>query len=285
MKFGCCMGLATFVIPSTSRGFQLKSLSLREKLGKIPAVMEALEKNGFDFVEAEVSLVAPEGALEDFKSFKKRMSSYSIKPEVFSAFVPPDLKVVGPGVEKERLKRYLALSFYRAREVGGEVIIWGSGSSRSYPVHYPQAEASKQIEEFLNWAADLARESGIHLAIEPMNKGESNMINSLQEALTFVNKMNRQEIKVMVDFYHMMMEKEKLTIVESCKGKIIHVHLSDKDRRCPGDGDYPFYDLFKMMKNIDYQSRISLECNFQDFARESKRGLEFVKGIWERTKQ
>jgi len=282
MRFGCCMGLATFVIPSTSRGFQLNSLSLREKLERIPVVMGVLEKNGFDFVEAEVSLVAPEGVLEDFRSFKKKMSSYSIKPEVFSAFIPPDLKVVGPEVEKERLMRYLAQSFYRVQEVGGKVIIWGSGSSRSYPIHYPQAEASKQIEEFLYWAADLARETGIHLAIEPMNKGESNMINSLKESLTFVNKTNRQEIKGMVDFYHMMMEKEKLAMIESCRGKIIHVHLSDRDRKCPGDGDYPFYDLFNMIKKIDYQSRISLECNFQDFALESKRGLEFVKGVWER---
>jgi D-psicose/D-tagatose/L-ribulose 3-epimerase len=280
MRFGCCMGLATFLKPSTSRGILLKSLTFQEKLARVPVIMEALEKNGFDFVEAEVSLVSPEGDFEDFKSFKKEILPYSLKPEVFSAFIPPDLKVVGPKLEEKRLRRYLSESFHRVCDVGGKVIIWGSGSSRSYPNHYPKEDAYKQIEEFLHWATDFGAKNEIQLAIEPMNKGESNTINSLKEALTFADKINRQEIGVMLDLEHLMMEKEDLTVLESCRGKIFHVHISDRDRKCPGDGDYPFNSLFRKLKKIGYKERISLECNFQDFRVESKKGLDFIEDAW-----
>ena len=282
MRFGCCMGLATFVPPSTEKNFWLKkSLSWEEKLDMIPSIMVALERNGFDFVEAEVSLLSPEGDFGKFKAFKGKIRSFSIKPEVFSAFIPPGLKVVGPRVEKMRLRRYLAQSIPRVAEVGGNVIIWGSGSSRSYPENYHPQEAYKQIEDFIHLAADYAVDCGVCLAIEPMNRGESNTINSLKEAITLAEKVNRREVQVMVDYYHLMMEREELSSIEaSAEGRIIHVHLSDTDRKCPGDGNFPFIPFVDSLKRIKYGGRISLECNFQEFERESGMGLEFMRGIW-----
>jgi len=276
------MGLATFLNPSTSRSSLLKSLSLQEKLNEIPSMMEALEKNGFDFVEGEVFLLSPEGNSDDFKAFKEKIGSFSIKPEVFSAFIPPDLKVVGPNVDKVRLKRYLARSIPRAKEVGGKVIIWGSGISRSYPEGFSREEAYEQMEEFLHSAADSAKENEMHLGIEHINRGESNTINSLKEAFTLAKRVNRKEVQLMLDFEHFMLEKEEISTLESCKGRIIHVHLSDRDRKCPGDGDYPFSSLFKTLKKINYQERISLECNLQELGTESKRGLDYIKSLCEK---
>lgn len=281
MRFGCCMGLATFVPPSTQNSSRpKKALPLEEKLDMIPSIMGSLESNGFDFVEAEVSLLSPEGNFRNFKAFKEKIRSFSIKPEVFSAFIPPGLKVVGPRVDNMRLRRYLAQSIPRVAEVGGKVIIWGSGSSRSYPENYPSEDAYKQIEEFLHLAADFARECEVSLAIEHMNKGESNTINSLKEALTLADKINLREVRVMVDYYHLMLEKEELGSIAASEGRIIHVHLSDSDRKCPGDGDFPFITFVESLKRIKYGGRISLECDFGEFEGESGRGLEFMKDIW-----
>lgn len=275
------MGLATFVPPSTEKSsWRKKSLSWEEKLDMIPSIMETLERNGFDFIEAEVSLLSPEGSFRKFKAFKEKIRSFSIKPEVFSAFIPPGLKIVGPRVEKVRLRRYLAQSIPRVVEMGGKVIIWGSGSSRSYPENYSPQDAYKQIEDFIHLAADYASEYEVYIAIEPMNRGESNTINSLKEALTLAEKVNRREVQVMVDYYHLMMEREELSSIEASKERIIHVHLSDSDRKCPGDGDFPFIPFVESLKRIKYGGPISLECNFEEFERESRRGLEFMRGIW-----
>ena len=104
----------------------------------------------------------------------------------------------------------------------------------------------------------------------------------LEEALVLREKVNLEEVQVMLDFDHLMVEEEEFSSIEACQRRIIHVHISDRDRRCPGDGNYPFDSLFKTLKKIDYQGRISLECNFQKIENESKRGLAFVKEIWEK---
>ena len=276
------MGLATFLAPSTSKGFLIESLPLQDRLERIPSMMDAFEKNGFDFVEAEVALLSPEGNPRDFETFKKKVHPFPIKPEVFSAFIPPDLKVVGPQVDETRLKRYLEVSISRVAEVGGKIVIWGSGSSRSYPKNYPPEDAYKQIQDFLHLAAGYAHENEIRLAIEHMNKGESNTINSIKEALILKEKVNLDEVQVMLDFEHLMLEGEELSSIEECQGSIAHVHISDRARRCPGDGDYPFKSLFKTLIKINYNGRISLECNFHDIEKESREGLSFARRLYER---
>jgi len=93
VRFGCCMGLATFVPPSTEKNFWLKkSLSWEEKLDMIPSIMVALERNGFDFVEAEVSLLSPEGDFRKFKAFKEKIRSFPLSPRYSAHLFLQDLK-------------------------------------------------------------------------------------------------------------------------------------------------------------------------------------------------
>ena len=280
MKFGCCMGLETFVISSTKFSSSMKNLSFKEKLEKISFIMTILEENGFDYVEAEVGMLFLEEKPNYFKNIVKKMQAFSIKPEVFSAFIPPRLKVVGPKVNMLRLKNYLRESIYRVSEVGGKIIIWGSGISRSYPEDYSTEYVNKQIKDFLYIATDYARECDISLAIEPMNKEESNTINSLKEAINIEESINKKEVKIMVDFYHFTIEKEDFSSIKIAGDKIIHVHISDSERRYPGIGNFQFTPFIKSLKSINYNKRISLECNFRNFEKESKKGLKFIKKIW-----
>jgi len=242
--------------------------------------MTILEENGFDYVEAEVGMLFLEEKPNYFKNFVKKMQAFSIKPEVFSAFIPPQLKVVGPKVNMLRLKNYLKESIYRVSEVGGKITIWGSGTSRSYPKDYYTEYVNKQIKDFLYIAADYARECNISLAIEPMNKEESNTINSLKEAINIEESINKKEVKIMVDFYHFTIEKEDFSSIKIAGNKIIHVHISDSERRYPGIGNFQFTPFIKSLKSINYNKRISLECNFRNFKKESKKGLKFINKIW-----
>ena len=281
MKFGCCMGLETFIMLSPKVNSSMKNLSFKEKLERISFIMSILEENGFDYVEAEVTMLFPEEKPNYFKTFVKKMQAFSIKPEVFSAFIPPWLKVVGPKVNMLRLKNYLEKSIYRVSEAGGKVIIWGSGTSRSYPENYPTEYANKQINDFLYMAADYALKYDISLAVEPMNKEESNTINSLKEAINIEESINKKEVKIMVDFYHFTLEKEDFSSIKIAGDKVIHVHISDSERRYPGIGNFQFTPFIKSLKSINYNKRISLECNFRNFEKESKKGLKFIKKAWE----
>ena len=162
MKFGCCLGLTTFM-PQKKLSPPVSAGSLFVNLVQM---LETLEQNGFDYVEAEVGLVAPLEHEGTYATFKKALRTCSLKPEVFSAFIPRTLAVVGPDVDQSAIQKYLQVSTSRVAESGGEIIIWGSGASRSYPEDFPREKAYAQIVEFLQKAAEFCRMNGILVAID-----------------------------------------------------------------------------------------------------------------------
>jgi len=275
MRFGCCVGTSFLPQQEVSSGVSEGSLvdGLRSR-------REILERNGFDYVEAEVGLVAPLKDGGNRRACHELLKVFPLKAEVFSAFVPPGLAVVGPRVNRSAIRRFLELSTSRVADAGGQIIIWGSGKSRSRPADFPEDDASRQIEEFLQQAADFARANGILIAIEPLNREESNTINRLGEALRFVDKVNREEVKVMADLFHLMQEREPFTILEDASQHLVHVHVSDNRRLCPGKADYPLPAFIQTLKKTGYDRRISMECVFRDFARETREGLDLLRALW-----
>ena len=106
----------------------------------------------------------------------------------------------------------------RATELDGEIIVFGSGGARHVPEGFSRKRAHDQILEFLEAAANYARRHGLVIAIEPLNRSETNMINSIAEAVQFADELMQPEIQVLVDFYHQMLEAEAFDEIVPCRG-------------------------------------------------------------------
>jgi sugar phosphate isomerase/epimerase len=276
MRFGCCLGLATF-LPEQKEARLLSEDSIEET---ISSRFRILERNGFDYVEAEVALLMDEENGTGFSKFKKAVSGSSLTTEVFSGFVPSYLRIVGSNVQQTKIRQFLSTAIGRVAEVGGEIIIWGSGASRTYPAGFLKSDAYKQIESFLKTSAEIARKYGLQIAIEHMNRRESNTINTVEEALEVAKRLDKPEIKLMVDFFHLMEEHENLSVVRETSQYLVHVHISDSSRSCPGTGRYPIRNMLRSLKEAGYDDRVSLECVYTDFARETADGLKLLKSTW-----
>ena len=74
------------------------------------------------------------------------------------------------------------------------------------------------------------------LVIEPLNRAESNIANSVAEGVRFAEAVSRPEVKVLADFYHMDEENEPLDELVVNAGWLAHVHLADTGRMSPGTG-------------------------------------------------
>ena len=144
---------------------------------------------------------------------------------------------------RSRLDNYLATATERASELNGEIIVFGSGGARHVPDGFSRKRAHDQILEFLETAANYAREHGLVIAIEPLNRSETNVINSIAEAVQFADELRRPEVQVLVDFYHQMLEGEGFDEIVHAGERIAHVHVADTDRLYPGSGKYD-YQLF-----------------------------------------
>jgi len=254
MRFGCCAGL--------------------EK-------MAAVEEAGYDFIELPVKTVMPESPDAEFAPVKREILAGGIVPEAWNCLLPGDLKITGPDADLYRARRFVKTAFQRIADVGGEVVVFGSGGARRVPEGYPMDKARKQILDFLASCAEAGAEYGVTVAIEPLNSKESNIINSVPEAVGFADALGAAGVRVLADFYHIDEDKQPFEDIIAAGWNLAHVHTADTGRRYPGSGSYDYDGFFSALRQIGYDARISVECIFGDFESEARAALEFLQAKWQ----
>lgn len=244
----------------------------------------AVHATGFDFIECTVVSLKPEKSNEEFAKVLREFQDSGVPVKTFNVFLPGDLKVVGETVDLDRIKSYLEKALSRVKQIGADTVVFGSGGARSFPEGFPRQRAEEQVLQFLNLAADYAEPLGITIVIEPLNRKESNIINSVPEAVDFAEKVNRKPIQVLADFYHMDEEDEPLENIVSCKEYVKHIHVADTGRLAPGTGNYPYSEFVDCLKKADYDGRISIECKWNDFENEVVQAIKYLEGCFETSK-
>jgi D-psicose/D-tagatose/L-ribulose 3-epimerase len=218
------------------------------------------EAAGFDYFEAKVSDLA---VLSDqaFDDFRKRVNSSRILCTRCNNFIRT-LKVVGNSVDSFALKAYMAQMLDRCRQLGARIVVWGSAGSRNVPDGYSRETAWNQIKEFLKYAGDIAQSRNLVIAIEPLRRPDSNIINTGAEALRLVHEVNHPCVKMMIDYYHMRSEREDSKILVEAADQIVHLHFANPNgRRWPRspDEDPEYVRFFALLKQIDYKQGMSIE--------------------------
>ena len=277
MRFGCCVALASFVPPSSGAGSIKAGNRFEAQTAAVPAALRSMEEAGCDFAEFGVGMVGPELPEESFNLFRSALEESPLKAECFNSFIAPHVKLTGPNRDWERIERYVGAAAQRVAAVGGEVIVFGSGGARNVPDGFPRQEAQAQLDEFLHMCADKAAENGIRIAIEPLNRRESNILNSVEEAHETAERVNRPEIAVLTDFYHLMEESEPFEAIENCGNRLIHVHVADTGRLYPGSGRYDYPRFYEALYEANYDARVSVECNWIDFTAETAPAMSFLR--------
>jgi len=160
------------------------------------------------------------------------------------------------------------------------VIVLGSPKSRNVPEGYPMDKAWSQLVELLRYIDPLVRTKGITVVIEPLCKLESNIINTAAEGLRLVKAAGPENIKLLIDYYHLVMERENPEIILDAGSYIKHIHFANPAGRVyPAekvDGYIRFMDL---LKRIGYAGRISIEAYTKDFSHDARRSVEILRQL------
>jgi len=221
---------------------------------------EKAEQFGFDYYEPAAAAVA---ALSDqaFADFAQRVSKSRIKCECFNSFIRT-LVVVGPAVDRDALAAYVNSALDRCRALGGTIVVWGSAGSRNVPEGFPRERAWQQIVEFLRMAGPMAESRKITIAIEPLRKQESNVINTGGEAFRLVREVGHPNVKMIIDYYHLAEEHEDPQILETARDAIVHLHFANPAGRVwPKDPaeDPGYAPFFAEVKKIGFRGGLSIE--------------------------
>jgi len=256
--------------------------------------VESFQETGYDYVELTVGEILPEESEEKFVGVKEKIKKFSLQPEVFNCFIPGEIKVVGDKIDSPRLKNYLEVSIRRIAELSGKIIVFGSGGARKVPEGFPFEKAYQQLIDFLDLAADIAKNEGIVIVIEPLFKPATNIINSVKEGLQLTKDVDRKEVRLLADLFHMEEEDEPFTNLLATKDYLVHIHIPvpvTEGVRPPSiEGinlkkqSYNHRDFFHHLKEINYQGRISVEDNgggLEDIEKEASQLLPRLKKMWE----
>jgi sugar phosphate isomerase/epimerase len=251
------------------------------KIGWCGALADApvMKQAGLDFVEPPLALLD----LEDDASFaaaKRVVRDVPLPALAFNTLFPRDVRVVGPDVDERRVRRYLARGAEVMTAARASVVVYGSGWARNAPEGWDRARTEAQFVQSLRWCADALAGTGVTLVIEPLNRKESDLVNSVEEGVRFAQAVNRPEVRVLADFYHMDEENEPLETLKANIDWLCHVHLADTGRKNPGTGAYDYAAFSGFLKSGGYRGMISVECVERRHEAPMRQSLAFLKRFW-----
>ncbi|MFC0672665.1 sugar phosphate isomerase/epimerase family protein [Brachybacterium hainanense] len=235
---------------------------------------------GADYLESTVvgTLVAPsptEGAWEPV-----RLAPSPARPvPSFAILIPGDLRVADPSVPMGRIRAYArtALDAVAAVAGHGAKIVLGSGAARTIGPDVPASEGAARFAEVLILFRDEARARGLEIVLEPLHRGETDLIHTVGEAAQFLDAHGIEGVRIVADLFHIQLEAEPLAQVELLAGRVGHAHIADTDRVPPGQGDWPLGEFLAALRRGGYTGDVTLECRWEDLAAELPDALAAVR--------
>jgi D-psicose/D-tagatose/L-ribulose 3-epimerase len=245
--------------------------------------VDSAKAAGFEYLELGTSEIA---ALTDdaFEDTVKRLKALGLPVPVTNLFVPATIKLTGPDTNAEQQIAYVKKAFARLSRLGTEIVVFGSGGARRVPDGFAREEAFTQLVDFGRRAADVGKGHGITIAIEPLRRQESNIINSAAEGLELVKAVNHPNFQLMIDFYHLASEKEDPGIVIRAKDHLRHLHMANPVGRVfPRTWEeFDYAPFFANLRKIGYDKRISVEAGSKDIVGEGAQAIALLRRGFER---
>jgi sugar phosphate isomerase/epimerase len=245
------------------------------------AAGHALGRAGFDFIELNVqNHLKPLAPDSEFIPILKQIQACPIPCSAANCFVPGVLKITGPDVHLDKLAAYASVTFARAQQAGIQTIVFGSGGARQIPEGFDRNRAWSQLVEFGRRIGPLAHKRGVTVAVEPLNRKETNVLNSVAEGARYVREVNHPSVRLLADSFHWGMESESLEAIVAAGPLLRHVHVATfPPREPPGVGTCDLAPFFGALKKSGYDGAVSMECGWADLPAQAPQALATLKAL------
>jgi D-psicose/D-tagatose/L-ribulose 3-epimerase len=275
VKIGCCATYQTFVPEVRTEA----PLGHKERLEYLKQTLAHLRDVGYDFVEFTVGMVDEAVSEEEYASICSAVTDAGIPVLAFNCFIPGRLKIAGPEADLDALRRYVEIALRRVASIGASIVVFGSGAARRVPDGWPMESAREQIKRFVEMAGEVASTNGVTIAIEHLNRGETNFGNSLASTTALAREIGLPSVRVLADLYHLDKEGESLASVREAGSLLVHTHVADTGRLYPGSGNADLAGFVQTLKDIQYDAGISVECAWHDFRTESAEAARVLRRL------
>lgn len=161
----------------------------------------------------------------------------------------------------EAAERFLERVLRQAHEIESPTVsgvIYGTLGS--LPGRPPTESDLATVAESLKRTAKAASALGIRIGLEPVNRYETYLVNTTQQALDLIERVGEPNVFVHLDTYHMNIEEKGFRApIEAAGSKLQYIHLSESDRGTPGTGNVHWNDVFAGLAAIRYEGDLVME--------------------------
>lgn len=153
--------------------------------------------------------------------------------------------------------------------------------------------------------AKIAEDCDIMLGMEVLNRFEGYLLNTCEEALRYVEEVGSSKVGIMLDTFHMGIEEDSIPeAIRMAGSKLCHLHLGEQNRKVPGKGCLPWYEIGCALRDIKFNGAAVMEpfvlpggtvgndikiwrelmpnATEEDLDASAKNALQFVKHVFEK---
>lgn len=222
--------------------------------------VEKVARLGFDFLEIGHGPL-PEYSEQEIKELKKCADDNGIM--LTGGYGPTFDHNMGSSdkkIQTEALEWYKSLFEVMAKldmhQIGGALYSY-------WPVDFAAADKTedwKHSVEGMRLLAPIGAQYGISLGMEVLNRFESHILNTAEEGVQFVKEVGMDNVKVMLDTFHMNIEESSIGDAIRTAGSLLgHFHTGESNRMVPGKGHLPWKEIGNALKEIEYDGTIAME--------------------------
>ncbi|PFN99577.1 sugar phosphate isomerase [Bacillus sp. AFS076308] len=242
MKFGA----STFIWVSP---FSNQTLNLIDKVKNI----------GFDYLE--ICIEDPETI--DVAAIRNHLDKTGVEALVCGAFGPNrDISSEDVAIREQGIE-YIKTCIDIAAELGSPLVSGPMYSATGKTRLLTPEEKEQQwawAAENMKIVADYAAEKNIRLAVEILNRFETDFINTVQQGLDFLDLVDCDNVGFLLDTFHMNLEEKDIAeAIKLAGSKIFNFHSCENDRGTPGTGHIPWNEVFQALKEISYDGPVVIE--------------------------
>lgn len=223
-------------------------------------LLTKVKNMGYDIIEIAVE----DTSIIDWKLIKETARDLDLKITISGAFGPErDISSTDPAF-REIGKQYI-IDCIRIAEQMGSPVFGGPVYSAVGKTRIVSEEQKKQEREWcvniLKELSQTAGDCGVILGLEPLNRFETDMINTVDQALSILDEVGSPHLKIVLDTFHSNIEEKDIpaSIRKIGKDLLCHVQGNESDRGTPGTGHLEWQGIQEALTDIGYDGAVVIE--------------------------
>lgn len=221
------------------------------------ALFGPLKEAGFDGIELPLINLRPTADLEIRRALEKNRLECT-----FCSVIPPELNAISDDAEiRKKTAQHLKSCVETVAEMGGKLIAGPLYAPVGYlPGRRRTPDEWKRAVECFQKLGPALDQSGVTVAIEPLNRYETYFLNTVSDTVRLCREIDHPKVGVLFDTYHANIEEKEIADALRQAGSYLrHVHSCENDRGVPGSGHIEWRGFSDALREIRYDGWLTIE--------------------------